>query len=84
MNTNLLLAMGCLQQAAVYITKAETELYMDDLVSENDNAMMALNKAIAAIYSAYYGVKDDVICELDGTNHKEKVTYVDFNRKEVQ
>lgn len=76
MNTNLLLAFGCIKQAAEYITKAEKELYLDDAIRENDDAIMAIQNAKDKIESAYVGIVDDIDCEYHGINHKPKVEMI--------
>ena len=76
MNTNLCLAHGCIKQAVEYIAKAEQELYLDDAVRENDEAIMAIQNAKDKIESAYAGIIDDVQSEYHGTNHKPKVEMI--------
>lgn len=70
MNTNLLLALGCIKQAAEYVNRAEEELILDDLISECDEAIMALNNAVDKVFLAYSGVLDDVDDEYHGDNKR--------------
>jgi hypothetical protein len=72
MNTNLLLAFGCIKQAVSYIKQAEAELYLDDLVTETDEAEKAIRTAIEKVEIAYAGVIDDVDSENSGLNVKQK------------
>lgn len=73
MNINLLLAMACFQKGMEYVSKAEKELYLDDLISENENALMKLQSAIDACEACIAGVIDDVTAEYNGTNKKPVV-----------
>ena len=83
MNTNLLMILGCLQQAKAFALEAEKDLYIDDLLREIDECLVLSDNLVLAIDDAMSGVKDDVDAARTGVNHRPKVTYVDFNRKEV-
>ena len=70
MNIDLLLALARFKQGMEYATKAEKALYLDDLISENESAIMALQNAIDKCEAVVAGAIDDVTAEYNGTNHK--------------
>ena len=76
MNTNLLLAHGCLKQALKYAYEAEKDLYLDDLLREIDAAIMFADRLTITIDDAIAGVVDDVQAEHEGKNLKPKVDWV--------
>ena len=70
MNKHLLEAMAYAGLMMESIMKAEKELYLDDVIAENDEAIMAIQNAIDKIEAAYSGAVDDVRNDYIKINHK--------------
>ena len=78
MNTNLLLCLGCLQQAMEFSLKAEKDIYLDDALRESEDCIYMVDALILAIDVAIKGCVDDIALDDRQLNHKPTVTYVDF------
>lgn len=70
MNTNLLMALACFQRGLNYVLEAERELYLNNLISENENAIMRIQAAIDACEETFAGASDDITSEYMGLNKK--------------
>jgi hypothetical protein len=79
--TNLLCALGCIQQAKQFAMKVENSVHIDDLMRESDECLILADNLLLAIDDLHEGCRDDIEAEQQGINYKPRVTYVDFKKE---